>query len=106
MRSKREKHNYELFKKLKMSMSLENLLGGNQLGYINTDKNIADTGLLRVTIIDPVTNSELKKAVYIQENQSTVEVIEMILNKANLNGTPASFKLSYKDPRNGTRDLI
>lgn len=57
-----------------------------------------DTGLLRVLVVDPVTKVEFKKAIYITENQSTVEVIVMVLDKSNLNGMPNDFQLSYRHP--------
>jgi hypothetical protein len=61
-----------------------------------TNLPLMDTGLLRVIVVDPITKSEFKKAIYIPENQSTVEVIEMILNKANLSGAPNSYQLTCK----------
>jgi hypothetical protein len=78
-------------------------LGASQLKEAGTSSSLTnlplmDTGLLRVTIVDPLTKSEFKKAIYIPENQSTVEVIEMVLNKANLTGAPNSFQLSYTLP--------
>ena len=65
------------------------------LGKSASMANIGDTGLLRVTVIDPETKSELKKALYIQENQSTIEVIQMILSKSNMKGEPAEYQLAY-----------
>lgn len=59
---------------------------------------VMDTGLLRLLVIDPITKSEFKKAVYITENQSTVEVIVMVLEKSNLLGQPSEFQLSYRLP--------
>ncbi|EGF78547.1 hypothetical protein BATDEDRAFT_90488 [Batrachochytrium dendrobatidis JAM81] len=60
-----------------------------------------DGGLIRVLIQDPSTKTESKKAIYIGENQSTVEVIERILEKANLPGIPTEFELSYTRPDGG-----
>jgi hypothetical protein len=62
---------------------------------------IIDTGLLRVVVIDPVTKLESKKIVYIKENQSTVEVIETVLNKFNISGAPNNFDLSYAEEKGG-----
>lgn len=58
-----------------------------------------DTGLLRVVVIDPLTKLQFKKAVYISENQSTLEVIEVVLKKSNLLGNPSDFTLSYQNPK-------
>ncbi len=68
------------------------------------DTSLLDTGILRVVVVDPATKAEVKKAIYITENQSTVEVIEMILNKANLSGLPNEFQLSYKTPSQGIKN--
>ena len=67
----------------------------------NTDTSMLDTGILRVVVVDPITKAEFKKAIYITENQSTVEVIEMILTKSNVAGTPNEYELSYKTPEGG-----
>ena len=72
----------------------KNEVKGN-LGKSASMANIGDTGLLRVTVIDPETKSELKKALYIQENQSTIEVIQMILTKSNMKGEPSEYQLGY-----------
>lgn len=71
-----------------------------------TELSGMDTGLLRVVVVDPATKSEFKKAVFITENQSTVEVIEMILSKANFNVVPNQFQLSYKLPDKGKPNLM
>jgi hypothetical protein len=72
----------------------------------NTDTSMLDTGILRVVVVDPITKSEFKKAIYITENQSTVEVIEMILTKSNVAGTPNDYELSFKTPEGGNDYLI
>lgn len=65
------------------------------------DNETLDTGVLHVIVTDPITNSEFKKAVYIDENRSTIEVIETILNKSNIPGIPSNFQLLYKVPETG-----
>jgi hypothetical protein len=67
----------------------------------NSNSEIQDTGVLHVIVTDPITNSEFKKAVYIGENRSTIEVIETILNKSNIPGIPSNFQLLYKVPETG-----
>ena len=75
------------------------------LGKSSSMANIGDTGLLRVTVIDPETKSELKKALYIQENQSTLEVIQMILTKSNMKGEPSEYQLAY-GPADATQSSL
>ncbi|KAI8898381.1 hypothetical protein BC833DRAFT_620385 [Globomyces pollinis-pini] len=65
------------------------------------DPDLMDTGLIRVLVVDTVTKTESKKAIYISQNKSTIEVIEIILNKSNLPGLPIEFQLSYISPENG-----
>lgn len=67
----------------------------------SNNADVIDTGILRVVYVDPVTRAEFKKVVYITENQSTVEVIEMILNKANLLGSPNEYNLLYRPTDGG-----
>lgn len=86
-----------VMKKLILSKSL------GTLNSITTDNDSQDTGLLRVVIIDSITKSQIKKAVYITKNQSTLEVIEVILQKSNLSGIPLEYSLFYKDPNSGKK---
>nr|KAJ3422981.1 Rho guanine nucleotide exchange factor 3 [Polyrhizophydium stewartii] len=67
----------------------------------NTE-DLQDGGLIRVLIEDPATKTESKKAIYIRENQSTIEVIERILEKANLPGIPTDFQLTYTNAKGDT----
>ncbi|KAJ3310864.1 Rho guanine nucleotide exchange factor 26 [Boothiomyces sp. JEL0838] len=69
-------------------------------GLNNPD--LSDTGLLKVIVVDSETKSEYKKAIYISENKSTVQVIEMILEKSNINGKAEDFQLTYKNDKNET----
>ncbi|KAJ3305041.1 Intersectin-2 [Kappamyces sp. JEL0829] len=80
-----------------------NKFGADLVSASATSEPIIDTGLLRVVVIDPNTKLEFKKAIYVTENQSTVEVIEMILNKFNLPGTPNEFALLYSSSEGGTK---
>lgn len=64
-----------------------------------TEEVSEDTGLLRVSVTDPITKSVFKKALHIKENQSTIEVIQFILDKSNINGMPTEFQLSYSNKK-------
>ncbi|KAJ3273153.1 hypothetical protein HDV01_004793 [Terramyces sp. JEL0728] len=66
------------------------------------NQDLSDTGLLKVIVVDSETKSEYKKAIYISENKSTVQVIEMILEKSNINGKAVDFQLTYKNDKNET----
>lgn len=70
------------------------------MGSLN-DGNAIETGLLRVVVIDPITKLQFKKAVHITENQSTADVIDLILSKSNIAENASKFTLSYKDSKNG-----
>ena len=61
-----------------------------------------DGGLLRVLVEDPVTQIQAKKVVYIANNQSTLEVIGIILDKSNLKGKPTEYQLCYMGCDRGT----
>ena len=61
------------------------------------DSQEQDTGLLRVTVQDPVTHTQVKKVIFIEANQSTLEVIEKVLNKLTIGGIPSEFELHYVD---------
>ncbi|KAJ1345087.1 hypothetical protein BSLG_000602 [Batrachochytrium salamandrivorans] len=74
-------------------------------GHLKDTDEVQDGGLIRVLIEDPATKTESKKAIYISENQSTIEVIERILEKANLAGIPTAFELSYTSA-DGERILV
>ncbi|KAL2920040.1 hypothetical protein HK105_200106 [Polyrhizophydium stewartii] len=69
---------------------------------LGSTEDLQDGGLIRVLIEDPATKTESKKAIYIRENQSTIEVIERILEKANLPGIPTDFQLTYTNAKGDT----
>ena len=65
-----------------------------------------DGGLIRVIVEDANTKSQYKKAIYVTSNQSTREVIKMILEKSNISGSPSEYELFIPTSENGKKLLI
>ncbi|KAI8917968.1 hypothetical protein BC831DRAFT_406839 [Entophlyctis helioformis] len=82
-----------------LALSSSSLYGTWQPNTGGSAEDLQDGGLIRVAIEDPTTKMQSKKAIYIKENQSTLEVITRIMEKANLTGSPNDFVLVYAGPK-------